>query len=277
MSLGDDLLIREPHAYRGITGKVVITCAEGIVHPGGGGDFYWQHGLLKWVIPPEKEFHYLGEYNGDQVFSVELSEQEFAPLSPQVSGLRALLGELPEGLFRLLGRALQINEWYRAHSYCGYCGGRTYLVENERAMGCAECERIFYPRLAPCVMALVTRGDYCLLARNGQWRRSFYSVLAGFIEPGESAEDALRREVKEEVGLEVGELHYKGSQPWPFPGQLMLGFFADYGGGDIAVDGVEIAEANWYHYRDLPPVPAEYSLSGQLIRRFVAERESHCA
>ena len=275
MALRDELQIRDPGAGGGRVGKVIVTSTGGIAHPAEpGGDLYWEYSQLKWVLPPDRELHYLGDYNGEQIFAVELGDGELEPLPAGISGLRSFLGTLPDGLFRLLGRALQISEWYQSHSYCGYCGERTRLMENERAMACPGCERIYYPRLAPCIMALVTRGDHCLLARNGQWKRSFYSVLAGFIEPGESAEDALRREVMEEVGLEVASLHYKGSQPWPFPGQLMLGFFADYGAGDIDVDGIEIAEAEWFHYADLPPIPGEYSLSGQLIRRFVDERRA---
>lgn len=271
MSYQDEFIIQEPNAFEGRTGKVIVICREGLVHPDNH-DLLWQSDALKWIIPLEAELHYLGRYNGEQVFTVELEEQHFAPLAPQVSPLRSFLGKLPEGLFQLLGRAAQISEWHRAHRYCGYCGGVTTLVNNERATSCAHCGKVYYPRLSPCIMALITRGDECLLARNGQWQLPYFSVLAGFIEPGESAEEAVRREVMEEVGLRVGELHYKKTQPWPFPGQLMIGFFADYAGGDIQVDGIEIAEANWYHYKSLPNTPGEFALSGQLIRTFVQDR-----
>lgn len=268
----DELVIRDPYAFQAREGKIIITSGDGIVHHPDSIDLYWEYQELKWVIPESEQLHFLGEYNGLQVFTVELSGDVLALLRGQVSGLRSFLGKLPEGLFRLLGRALQISDWFRAHRHCGYCGELTTMVDGERAMGCSSCGKIYYPRLSPCVMALVTRGDECLLARNGQWQLPYYSVLAGFIEPGESAEGALRREVMEEVGLAVGDIHYKRSQPWPFPGQLMLGFFADYVAGDIKVDGVEIADANWYHYRDLPNIPGEFALSGQLIRMFVNDR-----
>ena len=272
MSFSDELFIADPHGYDTHEGKIVVTWGDDIVHNPESPELFWDHSQLKWVLPRDAQLHFLGHYNGKQVFAVELSPEEYGVLSAVTSGLRNFIGSVPEGLFRLLGRALQINDWYRAHRHCGYCGGETTLVPNERAMGCGQCRKIYYPRLSPCIMALVTRGEECLLARNGQWRGPMYSVLAGFIEPGESAEDALRREVLEEVGLSVGDLHYKGSQPWPFPGQLMLGFFAAYQGGDIQVDGVEIVEAQWFHYRALPDTPGEYSLSGQLIRTFV----EHC-
>jgi NAD+ diphosphatase len=143
-------------------------------------------------------------------------------------------------------------------------------ADNGRAMACAACRSLLYPRIAPCVIVLVTRGEEMLLARNARFPRPMYSTLAGFIEPGESAEDTLRREIREEVGVEIGESRYFASQPWPFPNQLMLGFFADYAGGELVPDGDEIAEAGWYHPRDLPPVPPPTSIAGQLIRQ-------HCA
>jgi NAD+ diphosphatase len=267
VNTADELYIRDAYAYETLAGKVVLTCEGDIVH---GEEFFWDSDALRWTIPPDSQLHYLGQFNGHQIFTIELPAEVFAALPHQRSGWRNFLGKLPDGLFRLLGRALQINDWYHGHSHCGYCGGKTTIVPNERAMGCASCNKIYYPRLSPCIMALITRGEECLLARNGQWQLPYFSVLAGFIEPGESVEAALRREVMEEVGLQVGAVHYQNSQPWPFPGQLMLGFFADYAGGEIVVDGVEIAEAHWYHYRELPKIPGEFSLSGQLIRSFVA-------
>lgn len=265
----DHLHICDPYAFNERVGKVVITSGDRIVYCSEVGQPLWEYGQLEAITSAEHRPHYLGTYSGYQVFSLELSADELEQFSPQVVGLRSYLGIVPDGLFRLLGRAVQINDWYRGHRYCGYCGAATSLVTGERAMACNHCHKIYYPRLAPCVMALVTRGDQCLLARNGKWQQSMYSVLAGFIEPGETVESALQREVMEEVGLKVGNHEYIGSQPWPFPGQLMLGFFADYLHGDIQVDGVEISEAHWFHFTELPQIPGEFSLSGQLIRTFV--------
>jgi len=265
----DELHIRDPHDHQGVSGKIIITCGNKIVHNPTDAGLLWDCQELDKLNTEESSFHFLGHYNNQQVFSLELTADKFAVLSTETSGLRLLLGTIPDGLFRLLGRALQINDWSNAHGFCGYCGSKTNLVPNERAMGCGSCHKVYYPRLSPCVMALVTRGEECLLARNLQWNVPRFSVLAGFIEPGESAEDALHREVMEEVGIQVGQLEYINSQPWPFPGQLMLGFFAGYDSGLIRADGVEIAEAHWYHYTNLPTIPGEYSLSGQLIRKFV--------
>lgn len=269
----DKLEIGDLSSFEDTKGRYVITCGSSLVVPAGDSDFFWSHEALEKRVPAATRSHFLGRYNGELFFAVEIPEGDQSALGGELCSLRSLLGKLSEGLFKLLGRAVQITGWYRDHRYCGRCGAETVQLEHDRAMACPRCDMVFYPRLSPCIMALITRGDECLLARNASWQLPMYSVLAGFIEPGESVEEALRREVMEEVGLEVGSLHYFDSQPWPFPGQLMIGFFADYAGGEIEVDGVEIAEANWYHYRDLPPIPGEYSLSGQLIRSFIRQCE----
>jgi NAD+ diphosphatase len=139
-------------------------------------------------------------------------------------------------------------------------------------MRCNPCGTINYPKIAPCIIVLVTRGDEMLLARNVNFPRPMYSTLAGFIEAGETAEETLVREVREEVGIEVHELRYFQSQSWPFPNQLMLGFFAEYAGGDIVCDQVEIADAQWFRAPDLPMIPPPASVSGQLIRHFIDNR-----
>jgi NAD+ diphosphatase len=135
-------------------------------------------------------------------------------------------------------------------------------------MRCEPCGAVNYPRISPCIIVLVTRGEELLLARNARFPRPFYSTLAGFIEAGENAEECLRREVREEVGVEVGAVSYFRSQSWPFPNQLMLGFFAEYSAGDIVCEPGEIADARWFHYSALPQVPPESSISGQLIRDY---------
>lgn len=214
--------------------------------------------------------HFVGYYAGQAFYTCAVSGALASGVEP--TGLRGYLGQVPDGFFRLLGRAVQLNHWYGEHRFCGGCGSRTEVVEREHAMRCAHCRKNYYPRLAPCVMALVVDGDRCLLARNARWKRDYFSTVAGFIEAGETVEDAVRREVMEEVGVRVDNLRYFASQPWPFPGQLMLGFFADYNGGAIRADGIEIAEAHWFDYNRLPPIPDSHTLSGQLIRAFVANQ-----
>ena len=187
-------------------------------------------------------------------------------------GLRTQLGQVSEEEFQLAGRALQIVRWHFDHQFCGRCGNPTEQHGHDLAKTCIRCALDFYPRLSPCIITLVTRGDYCLLARHARSAQEKYSCLAGFIEAGESPEQTLTREVMEEVNIQVGNIRYFASQPWPFPGQLMLGYFADYEDGDIAVDEDEILAADWFHFENLPKVPPVATLSGRLIDSFVQEK-----
>lgn len=262
--------IYEAHAFDGFEGLLIGTFQGSLATPSGKDGLFWEMADIQPLIGTEAP-HFLGVYGGRQIFVAEFGSDLLNRVDSSLLGLRELLGNVPEGLFRLLGRALQIADWYLGHAHCGYCGGQTRPVPNERAMGCASCRKIYYPRISPCIMALIHRGDYCLLARHGL-HRGFHTVLAGFIEPGESVESALHREIAEEVSLKVSNLQYVASQPWPFPGQLMLGFFAEHSGGEIRVDGVEIVGADWFHYQELPEIPGDFTLSGQLIRKFVADR-----
>ena len=210
---------------------------------------------------------FVGYWHGDACFAVELDDiVQVDELQYQVGNLYHLLGRVDDDLFALTGRAAQLLDWERDHRFCGRCGEAMRSADSERAMACERCDTLFYPRIAPCVIVLVTRGDDMLLARNARFPRPMYSSLAGFIEAGESVEATLRREVREEVGVDVGAITYHGSQSWPFPNQLMLGFFAEYAGGTVRPDNTEIAEADWFHPRDLPPVPPPSSIAGQLIR-----------
>lgn len=212
--------------------------------------------------------HLLGVYNDSPCYAVDYSESQ-PPVDLDWFGLRSLLGVVDEELFNLGGRACQIVNWDRQHRFCGRCGAMTTRSDGECSRHCDRCNEFFYPRLSPCIIVVIRRGEHCLLASSSRWEGKFYSALAGFIEPGETVEEALHREVMEEVGIQVTNLSYFGSQPWPFPGQLMLGFHADYLAGDIQVDGEEIVAADWWHWRQLPPHPDEHTLSGRLIRHFV--------
>ena len=188
-------------------------------------------------------------------------------------GLRSLLGAVSESEFALAGRAMQVISWDRDHRFCGRCGGETTYHPQDRARICHRCDYAVYPRISPCVIMLVTRGNEYLLARHNHHRRPLQTALAGFIEPGESAEQAVVREVREEVGLEVGALQYVGSQSWPFPGQLMIGFLAECSGGELRPDRSEISEARWFHRSQVPEdIPPAQTLSGQLIRTFAHKR-----
>ena len=221
-----------------------------------------------------RQQQFLGLWHGKPLYALEIDESSrLAPMRFQRGHLYQVLGRIDVPLFSLAGRAQQVLAWERDHRFCGRCGSEMTLDQGERAMRCSPCGITNYPRIAPCIITLVTRGEHMLLARNANFPRPMFSTLAGFIEAGESAEETLVREVKEEVGVEVDGIEYFGSQSWPFPNQLMLGYFARYTGGDIVCDPTEIAEADWFHYSDLPPVPPARSISGQLIRAFVASQQ----
>jgi NAD+ diphosphatase len=200
--------------------------------------------------------------------------QESALAGYQWLSLRSQVDLIDENQFQLAGRALQILRWHFDHQYCGRCGKPTLQHAHDLAKTCSNCSLDFYPRLSPCVITLVTRGDYCLLARHKRSTKVFSTCLAGFIEVGETPEQALVREVKEEVNISVSNIRYFTSQPWPFPGQLMLGYFADYVSGDIAIDETEILEAHWYVYDKLPNTPSLATISGRLINAFVETRKA---
>lgn len=184
-------------------------------------------------------------------------------------GLRSQLGLIDESTFGLAGRALQIAQWFFDHQYCGRCGNKTTLDEVDRAKVCQLCQLRFYPRISPCMIVLVTRGPQLLLAHHSRSSKPVYTTLAGFVEAGECVEDTVRREVMEEVGIKLGKLEYFGSQSWPFPGQLMLGFIAEYEAGEIQIDQQEIKDAHWFSFDQLPLVPPKATVAGQLIDYYV--------
>lgn len=222
------------------------------------------------IVPLVK--HTLKNYSGDDACVVSVAAKNLAGY--QWLSLRNLLEYLSEDEFQTAGRALQVLRWHFDHQYCGRCGKPTMQHTQDFAKSCVNCKIDFYPRLSPCIITLVTRGDECLLAWHTRSKEEKYSCLAGFIEMGESPEQTLVREVMEEVGVKVNNIRYIASQPWPFPGQLMLGYFADYAGGEILVDQHEIMAAYWYRYDQLPKVPPITTISGRLINAFVQKRQS---
>ena len=183
--------------------------------------------------------------------------------------VRQLLMERGFEAFSLVGRASQWVNWYRCHQFCGSCGARNELRNNGGLLHCVSCETDYYPRINPCVIVLVADGNRILLARSSRPGATFFSCLAGFIEPGETAEEAVAREVYEEAGIQITNIRYVKSQPWPFPSQLMFAFYADYAGGELKLCPQELAEAGWFDVMQLPLVPASgISVAGQLIEGY---------
>ena len=183
--------------------------------------------------------------------------------------LWSFLTTVEQSVFSLIGRAKQLVDWHRHHHFCGSCGEITSTVPIDRSRKCENCNIAFYPRLSPSIIVLINKGQELLLAKNANTKANFYSTLAGFVEPGESIEETVHREVLEEVGLKVKNLRYYNSQSWPFPNSLMLGFHAEYDSGEIKIQKEEIADARWFHYNDLPNPPAMMSISGWLIDDFI--------
>ena len=214
---------------------------------------------------------YLGTLRGLHCFSAEIARDTPAPKGMDWFGLRRLFGQVDELEYALATRAIQIMEWDRTHQYCGVCATPTVARSRERVRACPACGHLVYPRLAPAVMMLVRRGRELLLGRSPHFQPGVYSALAGFVDPGESLEACVAREVMEEVGVTVRNLRYFGSQSWPFPHSLMIAFFADYAGGDIVPQPEEIEDAQWFDVDALPDLPMAISISRWLIDAAVRE------
>lgn len=207
---------------------------------------------------------------GAPAWAAEAAAEWEPPAGMVFRGLRATWGLLDEPLFRMAGRAVQLVDWDRTHRFCGACGTPTTARAGERARECPGCGLLAYPRLSPAVIMLVRDGDRLLLGRHAGMAPGMYSTLAGFVEPGESLEEAVAREVREETGVEVRDVRYFGSQPWPFPNSLMVGFTAEYAGGELVVDRAELEDAAWFEPDALPAIPPKLSIARQLIDAFLA-------
>ena len=220
---------------------------------------------------PSQDAIFVGALDGRQCWAVEGAPAAGPGPDPSERDLRRLWSEVDRATWAAAGRAVQLVEWARTHRFCGRCGTMTEEMPGVRARRCPRCGLEAFPRLAPAVICLVERDDgTALLAHGPQFAAGTYSCLAGFVEPGESLEEAVTREVREEVAIEVTAMRYFGSQPWPFPHSLMVGFTARWLAGDIEVDGTEITEAAWFSPRQLPGLPPPISIARSLIDDWLA-------
>ncbi len=212
---------------------------------------------------------YLGTLNGQHCYSVELAEPVSAPEGMMLAGLRQAYIHLDQALFTVAGRAVQVVNWDKTHQFCGQCGAKTVNHPTDRAKICPECGLSNFPRISPAIIVRIRRGNQILLARAPHWPAGMHSNIAGFVEPGETLEQTVEREVMEEVGIRVKNIQYFDSQPWPFPNSLMLGFTADYAGGEIKIDQVEIENAAWFTADNLPQLPPPMSIARRMIDAFL--------
>ncbi len=221
---------------------------------------------------------FLGYFGADgdytNCFCAEIAEDATLPAGYTVDGLRQLAPRLDDVTFNLAGRAVQIVAWDRDNQFCSRCATPLDTLDYERAKKCPVCGLTLYPRLSPAIIIAITRHidgrDHLLLARNHRFPEGMYSVLAGFVEPGETLEECCEREVREEVGIEITNIRYAASQPWPFPNSLMLGFTADYANGDFVLEAEEIDRAAWFTPDNFPQLPPKLSIARRLIDAFVA-------
>lgn len=213
--------------------------------------------------------HYLGTLDGTPCYGLMLPHEAALPAGLELLGMRALILEGNETAAAVAGQAFQTLEWARTHRHCGSCGAPTLPHATDRAVECGDCKLVFYPRIAPVIMALVYRNrgsnSEILLTRKPGYAPGRYTVVAGFVEAGESLEQCLAREVMEEVGVAIHAPRYFGSQPWPFPNSLVMAFSAEWMDGEARPDLTELEDARWFPVDALPDLPEPVHISRQLI------------
>jgi NAD+ diphosphatase len=214
---------------------------------------------------------YIGTLRGLPCYAAEIDGCAPIPTGASLEELRSLYDHLENVFYEAALTGVHLIEWDKNCRFCSKCRGEMKLRTDIRAKECEQCGRLEFPRLSPAIIVLIEKGDTLLLARSARFAAPFFSVLAGFVEPGESMEAAVHREVLEETGIRVKNVQYFGSQPWPFPDSLMIGFTAHYESGELQIDGEEIVEAGWYGVDNLPRIPGKLSIARQLIDSFIAK------
>lgn len=211
---------------------------------------------------------YIGGFMNSGCFVFESESECDLPFGMSFISLRESGLLIGEELFSIAGRGNQILHWKNTSKFCSKCGDFNEDKEGERAKICTKCRFVTYPHICPAIIVAVTKGEKILLAHNNGFKKNKYSVLAGFVESGETLEACVSREIFEEVGIRVKNIRYFGNQSWPFPNSLMIGFFADYDSGEIKVDGIEIANANWFGKEELPNIPEKTTIARKMIDSF---------
>jgi NAD+ diphosphatase len=212
---------------------------------------------------------WLGTYRDEPCWVVPVPAEAPVPAGLVRETMVPMRGaRMPDELLSLGGMAMQALWWESTSGHCPRCGTPTTRIENEWGKKCPRCHYEHYPHLHPATIVLVRDGDRVLLTRKAEWAPGRYALVAGFVDNGESLEGCVAREIKEEVGVDVKDIHYVGSQNWPFPSQMMIGFVATYAGGDVVVDKEELDDARWFPCGDLPSLPSRHSISRFIIDHY---------
>lgn len=269
--LGEDFIPAHPgNSAPGDSGWWIIMQDDCLVFDAGDGD----PALLEGAIPAWTGNHgealCIGIWRGKPVRILEIGSEIKIPEHCHAEPLLQtfFLEKFPDNLLSLLGRAQQILSWQRKSAVCPRCGSATDLIPGTWGKACRSCGYQHFPAIHPCTLVLVTRETEVLLVRKAEWPPGYYSLPSGFCDFGESLEECARREVEEETGIRISNLHYVGSQCWPFPGQLMAGFTAEFAAGEIVVDREELEDAAWFPRSALPPSFSAKSIAGWMIKTF---------
>lgn len=216
-------------------------------------------------------YQYLGTLDKVPAYSGEVNDEKTVPEGMEFRELRSLYGAMEDDEFLLAGKAIQIAAWDTSNQFCSRCGTAVEVVPGERAKKCPKCGLVKYPQICPAVIVAIIKDSKILLAHSRNFRSGMYGVISGFVEPGETFEECVKREAMEEVKIKVKNIKYFKSQPWPFPNSIMVAFTAEYESGELTPDGVEIEDAGWYGVDNLPTVPANYSVARQLINWYLEQ------
>jgi NAD+ diphosphatase len=215
---------------------------------------------------------YLGTLDGLPCYAAELPAKVPAPAGHWLLNLRVLFDQMDPVHFDVAGLAFQIQGWDRGYQFCPECAAPLAPAPRDRAKRCATCKKDYFPRVSPCTITLVHDGPRVLMTREARFPKGMYGLVAGYVEAGETLEACVAREVAEETGVTVETPTYFGSQPWPFPHQIMIGFMAKYAGGELVMDTNELEDAQWFHVDALPPLPPRISIARALLDAWLAGR-----
>jgi len=270
-------LIRELHKSFKEDSKLIIFCDSKILYDQSENTYSFPSKDLN-LKNLTKPFLSIALIDGCYFYAVKVNKDEnilglfMNPESINFVDLRQILGFLDQSSFLLASRASILQTWITSSSFCSICGKSNLYNDKEGAFECKCNSSPKYPTISPCIITLIHDEDQILLGRSKFFPPNMYSTLAGFIEAGENAEEALIREVKEEVNVEIKNIKYYASQSWPFPAQLMLGYFCQYEKGEIILNDAELEDARWFNINELPIIPPDASISGQLIRSYIEDR-----